>query len=132
MCINTDIIVNRNEKGEKKIETRSCNHQRYVVLFAFRFAIFHTSCTRNNTRGVYLGHSKDKNYGDFVNLFYYHAIVEHRTVNLALDHAMADMGTWRESFADSELYTGYNVTYGETEYQCRMRVYGNGDLVLPY
>jgi len=73
-----------------------------------------------------------KNYGDFVKHFYYHAVVEHRTVNLALDHAMDDMGTWRHSFGVSELYTGYNVWHGGIEWQCKMRVYGNGDMVLPY
>jgi hypothetical protein len=31
-----------------------------------------------------------------------------------------------------EFNTGYNVWYGGIEWQCKMRVYGNGNMVLPY
>ena len=72
------------------------------------------------------------NYGDFVRRFYYHAIVEHRTVNYALDLAMNDMGTWRHTFGASELSTGYSVWHNGIEWECKMRVYGNGNMVLPY
>lgn len=73
-----------------------------------------------------------KNYGEFLKCFYHHAIVDHQSINAALDSAMDDMGTWRDSFDDSELYTGYNVWVNGIEYQCKMRVYGNGNMVLPY
>lgn len=72
------------------------------------------------------------NYGDFVRRFYYHAVVEHCTINYALDLAMRDMGTWRTTFGMSELYTGYTVWYNGTGWKCKMRVYGNGGRVLPY
>ena len=73
-----------------------------------------------------------KNYGEFLKCFYYHAVVDHQSINAALDSAMDDMGTWRHYFSDSELYTGYYVYVGGTNYLCKMRVYGNGAMVLPY
>jgi hypothetical protein len=72
------------------------------------------------------------NYGDFVRCFYYHAIVDHQPVSAALDSAISDMGTWRNSFDDSQLYYGYIRNANGIDWQCKMRVYGNGQMVLPY
>jgi hypothetical protein len=67
------------------------------------------------------------NYGEFVRDFYYYALVEHQTIRYALNHAMDDNGV--SSFGVSWLNQGYWDSYG---YYCKMRVYGNGNNILPY
>lgn len=49
---------------------------------------------KDNSQFIY------KNYGEFLKCFYYHAVVDHQSINAALDSAMDDMGTWRHYFSD--------------------------------
>jgi len=85
------------------------------------------------------------NYGEFVKRFYYYSMVYHSTINTALNWAMLDMTSGEENFGASGLYNGYwarnpafdpsqNSTY-PTNWEwwwSRMRVFGDGNMELPY
>jgi len=66
------------------------------------------------------------NYGDFVRDFYYHALVDHFSIQYSLDLAMVNCGV--NGFSNSWLYQGYYVD----NYYCKMKVLGNSDNTLPY
>ncbi len=76
----------------------------------------------------------DNNYGDFLKAFYYHAIVNHDSIKTALDHATQDMGiAGKYYFSQTWLYNGY-WEYSQQHgmwFFCKMRVFGNGNMVLP-
>jgi hypothetical protein len=75
-------------------------------------------------------------YAHFAALFYYYAIEGHFTVKNALDAAAA-VSCGEPWFGDTELYKGYNYTWWNSIEQkwetsiCKMRVYGDGDHMIP-
>ncbi|MEM2099372.1 MAG: hypothetical protein QXU99_06505 [Candidatus Bathyarchaeia archaeon] len=72
------------------------------------------------------------NYGDFVRHFYYYALVSHYQINTALNWAMLDMTFGAQNFGASALYNGYNAyAFGQT-WRSRMRVFGDGSMILPW
>ncbi|MGB9853891.1 MAG: hypothetical protein ACPLRY_03670 [Candidatus Bathyarchaeales archaeon] len=76
-----------------------------------------------------------KNYGDFVRRFYVHAGSHHDEISWALDMASYEvLGVY--PFDETWLYNGYDVYVpGDPpmggNWFSRMRVFGNGDMVLP-
>ncbi len=75
----------------------------------------------------------NKNYGDFVRRFYYLAVVNRYSIKYALDIAVNDMGTWHQYLWQTELYSGYwgEDMQGQLTMWCKMRIYGNTNMVLP-
>lgn len=72
------------------------------------------------------------NYGDFGKEFYYNLLVKHYTVKESLNAAAAKvMGGSQYNFSHTTLNTGYLDPSG-TGNTCRMRVIGDGNMVLPY
>lgn len=70
------------------------------------------------------------NYADFVEHFYSHALVDNDCIKDALDDAMREMTGNQQNFGDSVLYNGYYLTvFGESWFS-RMRVFGDGNLLL--
>lgn len=71
------------------------------------------------------------NYGDFCKEFYNNILFQHRTINKSLDAASAKvMGGSSYTFASTVVYQGYADPAG-TGNTCRMRVFGDGNMVLP-
>src|SRR3989304_3395469 len=72
------------------------------------------------------------NYADFIRRFYYHAVINQRSINSALDYATQDMGVGMDDFDDegNDLYYGWDEYAQGQWWKCRMRVYGDGNNVL--
>jgi hypothetical protein len=79
------------------------------------------------------------NFGHFAYLFYGYVTDGYLTINDALDAAAFDTCDG-EAFGATELYNGYNFTWYEEVSQdnwiehedtCYMRVYGDGDHIMP-
>ncbi len=74
--------------------------------------------------------SGGKNYGDFVEKFYYHALVNGYKINRALDEASDYV--WDEDYDETPLHDGYSYNLpGLGWWDGWMRVYGNGNNTLP-
>ncbi|MEM2081737.1 MAG: hypothetical protein QW744_05660 [Candidatus Bathyarchaeia archaeon] len=72
------------------------------------------------------------NYGDFIRRFYYHALINQRSIKEALDYATADMGVGMSKFnaPGNDLYWGWDEYAQGQWWKCRMRVYGDGNNIL--
>jgi len=74
--------------------------------------------------------SASYNYADFIRRFYYHAIIDGDSINVALDRATSDMnvGMTRFDSAGNDLYYGWweDVEGFEYDWFSLMRVYGDG------
>jgi hypothetical protein len=71
---------------------------------------------------------KTRNYGDFCREFY-NNLFNHDSVKTSLDKASAySMGGSTYKFSNTVIYNGY----WDSGYFCRMRVLGDGNMVLPY
>jgi hypothetical protein len=71
---------------------------------------------------------KTKNYGDFCREFYSN-LFNHNSVNTSLNSAAAyAMGGSQYTFQNTLLCSGY----WDSGYLCRMRVLGDGNMILPY
>jgi len=75
--------------------------------------------------------SATRNYGNFIRRFYYHAVINQRSIKDALDYATLDMDVYGvNSFGASELYNGWDKYEMGQTWKCRMRVYGDGNNFL--
>jgi hypothetical protein len=75
---------------------------------------------------------KTYNYGDFCKEFYNKLYVNHYSVKEALNAATAKVtGGSSYYFSNTVVYNGYTDPAG-TGNTCRMRVFGDGNMVLPY
>jgi len=73
-------------------------------------------------------------YANFTKKFYEEALQDDHTIKQALDHAAEYTFGQGKTFADTELYTGYNVYLPDKppyNFWSKMRVWGNGNNVLP-
>ena len=71
------------------------------------------------------------NYGDFISEFYKQLYVYHCSVNTALNNAAFKVSSGYYTFWGLTINTGYIDPTG-TGNTCRMRVLGDGNMVLPY
>lgn len=76
-------------------------------------------------------------YGNFASYFYYYALVYNQTaggrnsINDALNFAALD--TMGKSFSQTILYGGYTYTHTDNStWQSRMRIFGNGNITIPW
>ena len=87
--------------------------------------------SRDLTNNVEFG-AYNHNYGDFVRYFYYHAATEHHSIITSLNEATRDASNNNLTyFWQTDLYNGYYEVNEQGNFSCRMRVFGNGNLVLP-
>jgi hypothetical protein len=75
----------------------------------------------------------NKNYGDFVRKFYWHAVNNRYSIKVSLNKAVDEMGTWHQYLWQTELYNGYwgEDMQGQYTMWCKMRIYGNTNMQLP-
>ena len=90
----------------------------------------------NNSQ--WLGYTTDfypYSYSIWVEWFYYYAIYGHNSIRASLDLASEGLPPY-EDFSQTDLYNGYWGTDMQNPPQwtmkCYMRIYGDGDMVLPY
>ena len=71
--------------------------------------------------------SQSQNYADFIRSFYYQAVLQNKKIYQALDQAALAMDvSGVDSYSDTELYNGY-VEYAQgINWDCRMRILGDG------
>ena len=73
----------------------------------------------------------DYTCGNFTAKFYEEALQDGNTINEALDLAATYTFGSEKTFEDTELYTGYNMTNEQGTFWSKMRVWGNGNNMLP-